>query len=413
MTLKSNIYSLFLFSLLFLFSVNPAAAATNLPHNHQIVYGFYPDYPYRENYQPDWTSLTHIAWYKWILNEDGTLQPTDNISCFNDVKAQAHAHGVKVCLCIKGYNSVNQNPMDNVLAYHQQDCIQNITDLLNSTGADGVNLDWEAPSSVTNSVDGKLIKPEFENFMKNLYTTIKTLNSSYHLSFDTYSELSNEELFQNANLSNYCDNIFLMDYDMGHWKTGPNSPCNGSSYYDVGDSIDDWEIYYPGSKIIMGLPFYGYDMPCSGSSPRSTVYAKNAVYIGDAETYSQTNTSFWDLDSQTPWYRYQVGDQWHQVWYDNETSLAIKSKYAKDHGIAGVGFWALGYEHNYMNVWNVFKPNINGEDDSNEANNTTAEKDRNEINNIKSSRFFTFWSSNFFSRLCKIIFDTFSSYFQS
>ena len=372
MRLRTNVNTFCLFSLLFLFPVSFASAATNASQNYSVVYGFYPDYPYMGSYQPDWTVLTHIAWYKWTLNEDGTLQSTDNISYFNAVKAQAHAHGVKVCLCIKGYDSTNSNPMDTVLAYHQQDCIQNITNLLNSTGADGVNIDWEAPSPVTNSVDGKPIKPEFENFMKNLYTTMKALNSSHHLSFDTYSDLSNENLFQNANLSNYCDDVFLMDYDMGHWTTGPNSPCNGSSYYDIGDSIRDCEQYYPASKIIMGLPFYGYDMPCSGNSPGATVYAKNAIYIGDAETYSQTNISYWDSNSQTPWYRYQVGNQWHQVWYDNETSLAIKNQYAKDQGIAGIGFWALGYEHNYMNIWNVFKPNTTGGNDSNGTNNITS-----------------------------------------
>lgn len=392
MSLRINVNLVILFSLLLIFPVSFASAAASESQNRSIIYGFYPDNPYMENYQPDWTVLTHIAWYKWTLNEDGTLQPTDNISYFNAVKDEAHAHGVNVCLCIRGYDSTNPNSMDTVLAYHQQDCIQNITDLLNSTGADGINIDWEAPSSVTNSVDKKPIKPEFENFMKNLYITMKALNSSYHLSFDTYSDLSNEKLFQNANLSNYCDNVFLMDYDMGHWKAGPNSPCNGSSYYDIGDSIRDCEQYYPTSKIIMGLPFYGYDMICSGSSPGATVYAKNTIYIGNAEAYSQINESRWDSNSQTPWYRYQVGNQWHQVWYDNETSLAIKYQYAKDQGIAGIGFWALGYEHNYMNIWNMCKSNPTGKNDSSETNNMTS-----------SGLFNIFWSSDFLSSLWKII----------
>jgi PKD repeat protein len=336
----------------FIGTIIPCASA-----EAHIVFGFYPDYPYLGSYQPDWNALTHISWYKWTLKPDGSFQSTENISNFNIVKTQAHFNKVKVTLCIRGYDSANPNPMENVLAYHQQDCIQNITDLLNSTGADGINIDWEWTSPVPkiNPADGKPVKPEFENFIKHLYSTMKTINPNYHLSIDTYSDISSEALFQNTNLSNYIDAIILMDYDMaGSSNSGPNSPCNGSNRYDIGDSIADCKQYYPLNKIILGLPLYGYDYSCFGNNQGASTTARNMITIGDAEKYSQMNESFWETSSRTPWYRYQLGSEWHQVWFDNKTSLSIKYNYSKDKGLAGVGFWALGYEQKDMNVWNIF-----------------------------------------------------------
>ena len=243
--------------------------------------------------------------------------------------------------------------MDNVLAYHQQDCIQNITNLLNSTGADGINIDWEwnSPAPVTNPADGKPIEPEFENFMKNLYNRMKTVNPNQHLSFDTYSDLSDEGLYVNSNLSSYCDAVILMNYDLNTHYTGPNSPGPNSTYFDVADSISEAKKYFPSNEIILGLPFYSYDMVCSGSSPGVKVSSLTTVYIGDAITGAQTYGRIWDSNSQTPWYKYQVGNQWHQVWYDDNQSLGIKYAYAQSQGIAGISFWALGYEATYPQIW--------------------------------------------------------------
>jgi hypothetical protein len=56
--------------------------------------------------------------------------------------------------------------------------------------------------------------------------------------------------------------------------------------------------------------------------------------------------SYWDRTSQTPWTAYQNGSQWHQVYFDDPTSLALKARLANAYRIAGVGVWALGMDGN-------------------------------------------------------------------
>ena len=47
-----------------------------------------------------------------------------------------------------------------------------------------------------------------------------------------------------------------------------------------------------------------------------------------------------------PWTAYQVGGQWHEAYYDNPQSLAMKAYLADADGLAGVGIWALGMDGN-------------------------------------------------------------------
>jgi hypothetical protein len=59
----------------------------------------------------------------------------------------------------------------------------------------------------------------------------------------------------------------------------------------------------------------------------------------------------WDGVSQTPWYCYHDGTNWHQVWFDNAQSIGLKYQLAKDHNLQGVGTWALGFDDGRNELW--------------------------------------------------------------
>lgn len=327
---------------------------TSQPKNF-IVYGFYPDWPYRPAYQPDWSVLTHIAWYKWIQNSDGSLENSSNMSYYNMVKAQAHQHGVKITLCIKSSDTA---VMDSVLANHQTDFVNNVSHTVQVLGADGVNLDWEAPQDI-NAITGTSNVPLFESLMANLYTTLKAQNQSYHVSIDTPRGIKDIAAFKNANLSKYVDSDFLMSYDYcNRATTSPNSPHNSTTRYDDTDAVQETLKYFNRSQIILGIPFYGYDYTTGSEQPGASITDEQAILIGDAINGSRIFGRIWDTDSNTPWYRYQVNNTWHQVWYDDDESLSLKYRYSKSASLGGVGFWALGYENNYTDIWKVFNPSL-------------------------------------------------------
>jgi hypothetical protein len=62
---------------------------------------------------------------------------------------------------------------------------------------------------------------------------------------------------------------------------------------------------------------------------------------------SQRLPEYWDAATQTPWTRYQDADGgWHQIRYDDPTSIALKTRFAAASGLRGVGVWALGMDGN-------------------------------------------------------------------
>ena len=66
-----------------------------------------------------------------------------------------------------------------------------------------------------------------------------------------------------------------------------------------------------------------------------------------------------DSNSNSPWYKYQSQGIWHQCWYEDELSLAMRFDYIISANIAGPGFWALGYEGNNAAIWKIIKQKFN------------------------------------------------------
>ena len=52
----------------------------------------------------------------------------------------------------------------------------------------------------------------------------------------------------------------------------------------------------------------------------------------------------WDDVSMTPWLVFEEENEIRQIYFENQKSMDIKLKLAKDNKFIGVGFWALGYE---------------------------------------------------------------------
>ena len=62
----------------------------------------------------------------------------------------------------------------------------------------------------------------------------------------------------------------------------------------------------------------------------------------------------WDVVSQTPWIRWN-DNGWNQVWYDDSLSLDLKYDFAIQKNLKGIGIWALGYDGNRSELWNLIE----------------------------------------------------------
>lgn len=111
-------------------------------------------------------------------------------------------------------------------------------------------------------------------------------------------------------------------------------------------------------KLILGLPYYGYHATAESSEPG----AKVRKFISSPRYYAcYEQATAWGRHWQTDWvspnYTY-YDTAWHQVFYDDSTSLGIKYRYALSKKIAGIGMWALGYDAKNTELWNCLKNNL-------------------------------------------------------
>ncbi len=304
--------------------------------------------PYWVSRSINFTAITHLAWFSVAVNSDGTLANSHGWP-ETSVIDQAHNEGVKVVLTATMFDS---NDIHDMLTSYKTACANNLLDLVQSGNADGICIDFEHPKQTG---DGDLLV----EFMDILNTTFKSARADYHVSLCTPS-VDWWDTYDYGALCRHCDALMMMGYGYyysGSASAGPTAPLEGGSYNLKNSVQDHLGAGAPASKLLTGLPFYGYDYPVEDQSKHS-----NTRDGGDATFYYEyrdmiqqyTPTVNYDSTYECPWFNYYVdGDGWHQVWVDNATSFAAKCDYALSQDLQGIGIWALGYDEGYDDLWQV------------------------------------------------------------
>ncbi|MGH2474801.1 MAG: glycosyl hydrolase family 18 protein, partial [Candidatus Limnocylindrales bacterium] len=165
-----------------------------------------------------------------------------------------------------------------------------------------------------------------------------------------------------------ADRIFLMGYDY-RWagsQPGASAPIDriDGETKDLTWSLDLYgALGVPVDRTILGLPLYGVTWPVIGpgfgspSSGRGDAWVprRNLGVFGDPSfepSFEPTESvEFYavPVDAPAP---ASVGASagasgptaWNAVYYDSPRSLAPKLALADARGLAGAGFWAIGYE---------------------------------------------------------------------
>jgi spore germination protein YaaH len=138
-----------------------------------------------------------------------------------------------------------------------------------------------------------------------------------------------------AAIGRAADQVRLMAYDY-HWQTSPPGPVAPVSWVRAVLRYATTQI--PASKIILGVPLYGYDWVGHHGTGISWLQALRLSRQYHA-------TAHYDQASQTPWFSYQdpAGHQ-HTVWFENAASSRAKFGAAQGAQIGGVYLWMYGYE---------------------------------------------------------------------
>lgn len=133
-----------------------------------------------------------------------------------------------------------------------------------------------------------------------------------------------------------CDYMILMTYNL-HWRGGPPGPV---APVDWVERCTRYAIScVPAEKVIVGIPFYGYDWPEKGPAT-SLTWKKASALIERVKPDIQ-----WHATYATPWFTYEEKGTKHEVWFEDTRSVQAKLDMCKRLGVGGVAIWRLGDEN--------------------------------------------------------------------
>lgn len=307
------------------------------------VFGFFPYWMLEAQDKVIVNSLTSVSIFGLEVDKNGNIFTTGsdgydpgwaawNDSRLDEFVKRLKRKRIKTFLTLKSFS--NQNIENLVLSNEaQKKFIANTIALINSKSFDGVNIDFEYVGSAQKNVIAG-----FTRLIANLSTELKREIPGVTLTVDTYLRSASAlEFFDVELLEPYVDSFVVMAYDV-HTPSGapgPIAPMEGEN--GIAGFLQSYLERVDPSKIILAVPYYGYDWSSGREGADILTYA-------EAAAQSKNFKIEWDASSQTPYYRYESGGQTHEVHFENSRSLGIKYDFVNNKKLKGVGIWAIGYD---------------------------------------------------------------------
>jgi spore germination protein YaaH len=294
---------------------------------------------------PDYRDLTTLAYWAVGLGAGGSIaQSGEGYSTLTSASlamdvSQAHAAGDRVLLTV-----FSQSPsVLNSVAAHPSTAglrlARNTAVLLSAGKFDGVDLDLEGNSTADR--DG------FVRFVASFSKTLRSLGPTWSIMLDTYptSALDPLDFFDIKAIIGYVNELFVMAYDMQQPDVASaTAPLTNAPWSDA-VTLAEYASVVPAQRIVLGIPLYGYDFPAASRFDGAATTGP-PLAVTYADIVAAGHPPRWDPVTETPWTVFKRDGKWHQTWFDDPVSIALKSALAAQFHCAGVGVWELGMSGN-------------------------------------------------------------------
>ena len=315
----------------------------------------------------NWTHVTTVAW-----------ADRDEIMCL------AHKHGARAIL---GAPAIHLDELSTPSA--RDEWIQNALLLVQDSHRDGLVFDYEDPQphgSIAGYVYAMLISETRDAF--------HAVNPSYQIStcVPWSPDGIDGRVYPYLQISAASDLLYVMDYDtrsqiFDACLAGANAPLPGmingfQRWFDLG--VDP-------SKLVLGVPWYGYRYPClNGTAPnavycpiaevpfrgvncsdaagREVMYSEiqkvlkssDTALTGGVRRDSNTGSLFFNSIEKGKDKGNDCVETIYQYWFDDPVSLAAKFTWARYHNLRGVGPYVfqnldpIGAPEDALAMWSTF-----------------------------------------------------------
>lgn len=346
------------------------------------VFGFAPYWNLGKLDTIDFSVLTTLAYFDVPVDGYGNMETEGyGYQTFMGERAtnlfkKAHANGTRVVLTLTQMNNPDiESLMDNQEG--QDVLIEDVTSLVKKRGIDGVNVDFEYIGD-----PGQGYRNEFSEFVSKLTQKMHKEIPNSRVTVSVYaSAVKDPKIYDIKTVAQASDGIFMMAYDFATASADqvmPTDPLNGYKegkyWYDISTAVEDFLKVMPANKLILGLPWYGYDYPVNKPGIKEDTLPgyysyywwggyRYSYYVAPPPAKTQTYAkaqddivpvkSGWDDYGKVGWKAYIENGVWRMIFVDDVRSLKLKYNFAKDKNLAGVGIWALGYEDGKKEMWSL------------------------------------------------------------
>eukprot|EP00754_Rhynchopus_humris_P021211 Rhum_TRINITY_DN14734_c0_g1::Rhum_TRINITY_DN14734_c0_g1_i1::g.112122::m.112122/K12310/CTBS; Di-N-acetylchitobiase len=290
--------------------------------------------------QMDWTQVTTVAWAK-----------DPKFVCI------AHQHKARV---VAGAPHMNLTKLGTDAAARAA-WVQATVAMVQSKFLDGVTFDFENPLAPGSPEAGYYV-----TVVEETTEALKKAHAGYQTSVCVaWSPFNIDGRFYDlVGLSKASDFLYVMMYDT---RSQIFEQCIAAAnaavpMVDLGVRQYTQALGIPPQKLILGLPWYGYDYPCLPGTDKTAEFCNLELkpfrgvncsdaagteiefseYMARLNAGNTTTGRRWNADVGTPYYNYVKDGVVHQMWIDDAESLKLKYAVAAKYGLRGVGPFTYG-----------------------------------------------------------------------
>ncbi len=293
--------------------------------------------------------LTYLSPFAYLIKEDGSLQQISDGPAIRAAKEKNAAPMMAVTNFTATSRGENLASLVLNSPERMEALLSNCLDVMKRKGYKGLNVDFENVLPKDREAYNAFLERAAALMHKNGYffsTAVapKTGPAQAGLLYEAHDYAAHGRL---------ADFVILMTYEWGYRKGPPQaiSPINR-----IREVLDYAVSVIPPAKIYLGFQIYARDwkLPFKAGDEAATFSPQEAVAL--AVEYGAE--ILYDYAAESPYFRYydSQGSR-HEVWFEDARSAQAKFDAARDYGLAGISYWALGYP--FPQNWVLLEDNFN------------------------------------------------------
>jgi chitinase len=316
--------------------------------------------------------LTHII-YSFLKIKEDTLTVANEEqeqSLMQIVALKEKYPNLKIMVSIGGWGGCA--PCSDLFASekHRQTFAKTTVAFFKKYNVDGIDLDWEYPT-IEGYPGHKYMKEDKDNFTALVKTLRQEMGDKYILTFAAggFETFLKKSVDWKA-IMPHLDFVNLMTYDLTNGYsivTGHHTPLHSDKKQKESTSkCVNWLLKHkvPAQKLIVGAAFYARIweyVPDTTNGLYQSGKFKHGIPFKNFDTYFTVDRGFkyyFDEKTQSP-YQYSSQEKLFAT-FDDERSIAAKSKFIQKKKLGGIMFWQLAEDKEQGGLVDAIYKNLKG-----------------------------------------------------